>query len=137
MPAFTDNAGFGTTIDQPTILLVDVSVTFLQDLRQPLEAAGYAVLLATSGAEGLQIAFGQRPSAIFVDENLPGIEGATFIRCVRFDPALRRTACLLFTASDDRTAELHALAAGADAFVCKDSDFELILAKLVAALQGV
>jgi signal transduction histidine kinase len=71
-----------------------------------------------------------------VDRELPGIDGPTVIRRIRLDPALRRMPCLLLTASDDRTAELQALEAGADAFLRK-GDLSLVLAKLAATLRGV
>jgi signal transduction histidine kinase len=71
-----------------------------------------------------------------VDGILPGIDGPTVIRHVRLDAALRGIPCLLLTASEDQGAELRALDAGADAFVRKDEDIELILAKLAATLRG-
>ncbi len=66
-----------------------------------VEAAGYRVLTAPDGEEGLRMAARRRPGAIVVDGVLPGIDGATVIRRVRLDAALRGTPCLLLTASDD------------------------------------
>jgi DNA-binding NarL/FixJ family response regulator len=54
---------------------------------------------------------------------------------VRLDAALRSTPCVLLTAAKELDAELAALDAGADAFVHKDQDVEVILAKLQAALR--
>jgi DNA-binding response OmpR family regulator len=119
-----------------SVLVIDDSLTFRSELQGTLERAGYAVLAATSGEEGLRIAGAQRPGAIIVDGVLPGIDGATVIRRVRLDAALRSVPCLLLTASEDRDAELKALDAGADAFVHKTEDTDIILAKLGAALRG-
>jgi DNA-binding response OmpR family regulator len=119
----------------PAILVIDDSVTFRDGLRRVLEAAGYAVLVAGSGEEGLRAAADQRPGAIIVDGVLPGIDGATVIRRARLDAALRGIPCLLLTASEDQGAELRALDAGADAFVRKEEDLEIILAKLAAVLR--
>lgn len=121
---------------QPTILIIDDSMTFREELHSVFERAGYAVLLAASGEEGLRVAAEQRPSAVVVDGVLPGIDGATVIRRMRLDAALRGIPCLLLTASEDRGAELRALDAGADAFVRKDEDVEIILARLAATLRG-
>jgi len=126
----------GAAADRPTILIIDDSVTFREEMRQAFTSAGYAVLVATSGEEGLQVAADQRPSAIVVDGVLPGIDGATVIRHVRLDAALRGIPCLLLTASEDQGAELRALDAGADAFVHKEEEVEVILAKLAATLRG-
>jgi two-component system, NtrC family, sensor kinase len=119
-----------------TVLLVDDSVTFRESLREALEAAGYSVLAAPTGEEGLRTAADRRPDAIIVDGVLPGIDGPTVIRRIRLDAALRGTPCILLTASDDRGAELRALDAGADAFVRKEDDLGVILARLAASLRG-
>ena len=119
-----------------TVLLVDDSATFRESLREALEAAGYSVLAASTGEEGLRTAADRRPDAIIVDGVLPGIDGPAVIRHVRLDAALRGTPCLLLTASDDGGAELRALDAGADAFVRKEDDLGVILARLAALLRG-
>jgi two-component system NtrC family sensor kinase len=122
--------------DQPTILVIDDSPTFREELRQALEGASYQVVIAATGEDGLKTAADRRPAAIVVDGMLPGIDGATVIRRIRLDAALRRTPCLLLTASDDDGAELRALDAGADAFVRKGDDTAIVLARLAAMLRG-
>jgi CheY-like chemotaxis protein len=54
-----------------------------------IEAAGYGVITAVSGEEGLRLAADRRPSALVVDGELPGIDGPTVIRRIRLDAALR------------------------------------------------
>ncbi|HEX3772132.1 MAG TPA: response regulator [Polyangiaceae bacterium] len=119
-----------------TVLVVDDSSTFREELRRAFEGAGYAVLTASSGEDGLRVAAANRPSALVVDGVMPGIDGATVIRKIRMDPALRRVPCLLMTASQEGGDELRALDAGADAFVRKEEDVELILARLRAVLRA-
>ena len=118
-----------------TVLVIDDSATFREDLRTAFESAGHRVLTASTGEEGLRIAGAQRPNAIVVDGVLPGIDGATVIRHIRLDAVLRDVPCLLLTASEDKSAELRALDAGADTFVRKEEDLEVILAKLAAVLR--
>jgi two-component system NtrC family sensor kinase len=125
----------GSTTGGTTILVIDDSATFREELRTAFESAGHHVLTASSGEEGLQVAGAQRPHAIVVDGVLPGIDGATVIRRIRLDAVLRDVPCLLLTASDDTSAELRALDAGADAFVRKEDDLDVILAKLAAVLR--
>jgi len=119
-----------------TVLVIDDSATLRDELTKALEPAGYIVLTAATGEEGLQVAADQRPDAVLVDGILPGIDGATVIRRVRLDAALRGIPCLLLTASEDRGSELRALDAGADAFVRKEEGAAVILAKLAAVLRG-
>ncbi len=121
--------------DRPTVLIIDDSVTFREALRTAFDRAGYAVLVAASGEEGLRLAAEQRPRAMVVDGVLPGIDGTTVIRRARLDAALRGVPSLLLTASEERGAELHALDAGADAFVRKGEDIEIVLAKVAAMLR--
>ncbi|MBI1776726.1 MAG: response regulator [Proteobacteria bacterium] len=121
--------------DRATVLLIDDSLTFREELRRALETAGYAVLAAETGEEGLRLAASARPSAIVVDGTLPGIDGATVIRRIRMDAALRRTPCLLLTASEEKGAELRALDAGADTFVRKGEETDIILARLDTMLR--
>jgi two-component system NtrC family sensor kinase len=120
----------------PTVLVIDDSPMFRDELGRALERAGYAVLAASSGEEGLRVAATNRPTALIVNGELSGIDGATVVRRIRLDAALRGTPCILLTASWDRGAELRALDAGADAFVHKGEDIEVILARLVASVRN-
>jgi two-component system, NtrC family, sensor kinase len=118
-----------------TVLLIDDSATLREEVRRVLEQHGYAVLTAVTGEDGLRVAGDRRPDVVIVDANLPGIDGATVIRRIRLDSALRDVPCLLLTASADRTLELDALDAGADAFVSKDEDLAVLLAKVSAVAR--
>ncbi|TAL03797.1 MAG: response regulator [Rhodospirillaceae bacterium] len=119
-----------------TILIIDDSLTFREELKHVLEDASYTVLAAGTGEDGLRIAADVRPDAIIVDGVLPGIDGATVVRRIRLDAALRHTPCLLLTASEGLGAEIQALEAGADAFVRKDEDVTVALARLAAVLRS-
>ena len=121
---------------QKRVLLIDDSVTFREELKAALERRRYRVLVAGTGEEGLRLAADLRPAAIVVDGVLPGMDGATVIRRIRLDAALRGLPCLLLTGSDDRGAEVRALDAGADAFVRKEEDIAVILARLNAMLRS-
>jgi DNA-binding response OmpR family regulator len=122
--------------DAAPVLVIDDSPTAREVLRRSLETAGYRVIGAATGEEGLKLVASERPRAVIVDGVLPGIDGAQVIRRLRLDAALRRTPCVLLTAEKKIDAELRALDAGADAFVHKDEDLDIILAKLHAALRG-
>ncbi len=122
--------------DRQTVLVVDDSQTFREALKEALENDGYAVLTAASAEEGLSLAGLRRPDGIIVDGVLPEMDGATLIRRVRLDAALRGIPCVLLTGSQDRSAELNALESGADAFVLKTDDTSVVLARLKAAMRG-
>lgn len=118
------------------VLLIDDSVTFRNELKLSLEGAGYSVREAATGEEGLALAAADRPDAVVVDGMLPGIDGATVVRRLKSDTALRSAPCLLLTAAEGTTDELRALEAGADAYVRKSEDLSVILVRLAALLRG-
>jgi DNA-binding response OmpR family regulator len=132
----TPAAAAGSVAAAPVVLVIDDSPTFREGLRSELERAGYVVVTAASGEEGLRTAVGLMPGAVIVDGAMPGIDGATVIRRMRQDAILRRTPCLLLTASEDRSNEVRALDAGADAYVRKEDEPALILARLGAMLRS-
>src|SRR5690606_21259409 len=85
--------------NHPPLLLIDDSVTFRETLADALRQAGYSVVGAATGEEGLKLAANLHPRAIIVDGMLPGIDGTTVIRHVRLDAALRGIPCVLLTAA--------------------------------------
>ena len=121
----------------PWVLVIDDSLTYREQLAALLRERGYQVATAPSGEEGLRAMALHRPAALVVDGVLPGIDGAGVVRQVRLDPALRTVPCILLTGADDDGAELRALDSGADAFVRKDGDSGVLLARLAAVLRNV
>lgn len=119
-----------------TVLVIDDSPTFREELRSVLESSGYSVVTAGTGEDGLRAAVDARPAVIVVDGMLPGIDGSTVIRRIRADAVLRSTPCILLTGSEERSGELKALDAGADAYVRKEEDTQIILARVTAVLRS-
>ena len=118
------------------VLVIDDSATFRNELKQSLQGADYEVQEAATGEEGLALAAAFRPDAVVVDGMLPGIDGATVVRRLKSDTALRSTPCLLLTAAEGADDELRSLEAGADAYVRKSEDLGVILVRLAALLRG-
>lgn len=119
-----------------TVLVIDDSPTFREELKSVLRSSGYYVITAGTGEDGLRVAVDVRPAVIVVDGLLPGIDGSTVIRRVRADAVLRRTPCILLTASEEQSGELRAFEAGADAYVRKEEDTQIILARVIAVLRS-
>ena len=117
------------------VLVVDDSLTAREELRSALELAGFDVVTAASGEEGLLVAASRRPSAAVVDGVMPGMDGASFLRQLRGDAALRSTPCILLTASG-ADGELPALEAGADAYLLKEEGHAVVLARLQALVKS-
>jgi DNA-binding response OmpR family regulator len=118
------------------VLIIDDSLTFRNRLSELLSGQGFEVLCADTGEDGLRSAAIHRPAAVVVDGVLPGIDGPTVVRRLRLDAALRHTPCILLTGSESYGVELRALDSGADAFVRKEEDPDVILARVTAVLRN-
>jgi DNA-binding response OmpR family regulator len=135
------NARTGIQGDEPsvevaTVLIIDDSLTYRSHLEEALTLAGYHVLSAESGQEGLLLASQQQPDAIVVDGVMPGMDGASVVRRIRLDAALRHIPCVALTAAEDPAAEIRALDAGADSFARKDEDLSVLMARLASVLRS-
>ena len=124
-----------TSRETRTLLLIDDSETTREALKSSLESAGYRVLTASRGEDGLREAAKWRPDAVIVDGVMPGMDGPAVIRQLRLDKSIYRTPCLLLTATLDRREEARALDAGADAFLRKDDNLDVLLIRLAAILR--
>jgi CheY-like chemotaxis protein/nitrogen-specific signal transduction histidine kinase len=118
------------------ILVIDDSPAYRELLRTALEAAGYTVALAETGEIGLAQATQQRPHGIIVDGRLPGIDGATVVRRLRADAKLRHTPSVLLTADALAAEEGSGGSSGADAYIPKSVDLEIVLAHLATLVRG-
>jgi CheY-like chemotaxis protein/two-component sensor histidine kinase len=122
----------GAVPQLPNLLVIDPSEAFRKWLKQLAEPNGYRLVEGQSGAQGLRLTAEIQPAAIVVDGQMANIDGLTFISRIKSNTVLREIPCVFFTDSDDRDAEIHALEAGADAFMRKSEDQALLLVRLGA-----
>src|SRR5947207_5283022 len=117
------------------IVVIDDSANDLQVTRRFLERKGYLVSGATSGEEGLALASRVMPDAVVVDYRMPVMDGFEVARRIKSDPALQTIPVLMLTGADTARTVVEGLGAGADDFVTKGSDTEILLARLRALLR--
>jgi CheY-like chemotaxis protein len=134
--AFQPNAIAGEGRPTASVLLIDDSDTYRETVKAFLESLGYKVIPAGSGEEALPLAARLRPNAVVVDATLPGMRGEEVIRRLNLNPALRTVPCVMLTGAEEVGNELAALEAGADAFVRKSADLEVLGARLAALLRA-
>jgi two-component system phosphate regulon response regulator PhoB len=104
-------------------------------LEQVLASAGYQVLSAATGGEGLDLVRREKPSLVILDLHLPDIPGEEVCRQIRQDPAREHTPVLIFTGKDEKGLSARCLNEGADAYLTKPFDIEDILANVKALLR--
>ncbi|HEY5277755.1 MAG TPA: response regulator [Coriobacteriia bacterium] len=117
------------------VLAVDDSITYLQELASQLRQDGYDVVLATSGEEALELLAAQAPDCILLDLVMPGLSGQDTCRRIKQRAEWRDIPLLMLTARDDRDAMIEGINAGADDYIAKSADFDVLKARLRAQLR--
>jgi Serine phosphatase RsbU, regulator of sigma subunit len=117
------------------IVLIDDSTNDREVTRRFLERHGFVVSAAGSGEEGLALAHAITPAAFVVDYRMPVMDGFEVTRRIKADPLLQTIPVLMLTGADTAQTVVDGLEAGADDFVTKGSDTEVLLARLRALLR--
>jgi two-component system, NtrC family, sensor kinase len=116
------------------VLVVDDSPTYLEEIASLLRDEGYDVVLARSGEEAIELLAVQSPDCILLDLMMPGLGGQETCRRIKASPA-RDIPLLMITAREEREAMLENLGTGADDYISKASDFEVLKARVRAQLR--
>ncbi len=116
-----------------TILIVDDDLTFTQFLDDVLTAAGYRTIVAKHGAAAFLELEISHPDLVLVDVFMPVIDGITFCRLVRANPATRDTPLIVMSAKTNLQQGVPVPIAG---FLAKPFEIDL-LQRLVESLIGV
>ena len=103
-----------------TILIVDddpmirkLITTTLQDV------AGYSLREAPDGLAAIEAALEDRPEIVFLDYDMPRLNGIETCRRLRSDPVTADAKIIMLTAMSDQPAQERAVNAGADLFLTK------------------
>jgi two-component system, chemotaxis family, chemotaxis protein CheY len=111
-----------------TILAVDDSASMRQMIRLTLRGAGYEVIEAADGQEGLSQAKAGSPHMILTDLNMPVMDGMVFIKELRKQPAFAGIPIVFVTTESDAEKKSQAKAAGATAWITKPFQPEQLVA---------
>ena len=117
-------------MDVRTCLIVDDSRIIRKVARRIVEGLGFEVDEAADGIEALSYCAGLMPDVILLDWNMPVMDGLTFIRRLRAQTGGDHPKVLFCTieTAPERIAE--ALGAGADDYIMKPFDGEILHSKL-------
>jgi len=121
MPAAPSAMGYRRIMN---ILVVDDDPDIRKIAALALERlGGFRVILASNGAEALEMARDNQPDVVLLDVSMPGADGPETLLALRSSPATRKLPVIFFTAtaSEEETARLRAL--GAVGVVPKPFDF--------------
>ncbi|AWN48016.1 hybrid sensor histidine kinase/response regulator [Methylobacterium terrae] len=119
----------------PRILLVEDSETQALQLRLFLERSGFAVTRHATAEAALEAMNHGLPDLVVADYHLPGMNGDELTRQMRLAMRTRATPVLMLTEASGRDIERQGLESGADAYVPKSADRDLLLLRIRALLR--
>lgn len=111
-----------------TILSVDDSASVRQMVKLTLTGAGYQVIQANDGSEGLAKARASQVDMVMTDLNMPVMNGLALIKELRQLPAYKGVPILFLTTESDAQIKAEAKAAGATGWITKPFQQEQLIA---------
>ena len=130
VPAF---GTFGSV--RKRILVVEDDLELVELLKFNLTNAGFAVLAATNGAQGLEQARSQSPDLILLDLMLPELDGLGVCEILRRDTATHSMPIIILTAMSSQLARAAGLDAGANDYITKPFKVKDLIERMEIVLR--
>ena len=118
------------------ILVVDDNPLVLLGTSRVLRAAGYTVIEASTGEEGLRLVRERRPDLVLMDVCLPGISGLEAVQEIKADPELATIFVVIISASATSSErQAGGLDVGAEGYIVRPIPYQELLARVNAFLR--
>lgn len=116
------------TDSAPKILVIEDSPSVLKLLKFVLEAEGFTVATAMNGVEIMeQLRTGPLPDLVLLDVVLPDVDGFHVLNRIRHHPVLKSLPVMMLTSMSTREAVLKGLEGGANGYITKPFDIEVLI----------
>ncbi|MCX5715008.1 MAG: response regulator [Candidatus Omnitrophica bacterium] len=112
------------------ILLVDDEPHIITMLENRMKHAGYEVITASDGQEGLTKAQKEKPDLIILDLMLPKLDGYKVCRMLKFDEKYKHIPIIMFSARAQEGDKKMGEEVGADGYVIKPFEPQVLLGKI-------
>lgn len=138
---YLDEAGGGTAPSAARwtsglrVLVVDDDQSYRDRAAGAMREAGFEVITAQNGFEGLSAALKHQPTVILSDVTMPGMDGWQLLRMVRARPTLRRTPFLFLTDLQNDEQRLRGYALGVDDYVGKPFTTVELIARVERVIE--
>jgi CheY-like chemotaxis protein len=116
------------------ILYVEDNEDNVYVLRNRLKRAGFEIVVAADGMQGIALTASEQPSLVIMDLGLPVLDGWEATRRLKADPATRHIPVIALSAHAMAGEREKALAAGCDDFDTKPVELPRLLDKIRALL---
>ena len=116
-----------------TVLIVEDDASLRLAMQKALRAAGFKVLVAKAGDEGLEMALAELPDCVLLDVMMPGKNGFEVLAALRENDS--DLPIVMITAKGEEEDKVRGLELGADEYVVKPVGVAELLARVGAALR--
>jgi two-component system, OmpR family, response regulator RpaA len=119
------------------VLVVDDEQDVAETITRTLKRAGHDVIMASRGADALEIARQRHPHIVVLDIMMPGMNGIEVCRHMRANPDLAGIPILFLTARGEISDKIEGFEAGADDYLTKHFDLRELTVRVRALLRRV
>lgn len=120
--------------DRKTVLVIDDDEAAGKLAATHLSRAGFETLCAVDGEEGIQLARTRTPDAILLDLAMPGLDGFETCTRLKVEKGTQHIPIVILSSHHGRSEVLKALQHGADDFIAKPIDSEVLIHKIRSIL---
>ncbi|MBD3324958.1 response regulator [candidate division KSB3 bacterium] len=120
---------------QRTILVIEDDLSTRNLLQKSFEKAGYQVLIAKNGREGLATALKTPPDLVLSDVMMPEMNGYELCQKLKTHPTTKALPVILLTARGDTESTVEGFEAGADEYIAKPFEMQEVLARVGRILR--
>lgn len=132
----TAQPAFMLDLSKYQILLVDDNQEFLKFLQAEMQPLFNRVLRAQDGEEALRLLGERQPDIVVSDVMMPVMDGYKLCRCIKEDIKISHIPVILLTAKCDAESQKNGYKLGADAYISKPFDIELLISVIETQLRG-
>jgi two-component system phosphate regulon response regulator PhoB len=133
--AMAESTDSSDTTPTKKILVIEDEADIQVLLDYNLRVAGFSVIQASDGEEGLLLAVEHQPDLILLDWMLPLLSGIEILRQIRNRAELRNIPVIMLTAKGEEPDRLRGLNGGADDYITKPFSVAELLARVHALLR--
>ena len=122
---------------KPVILVIEDEDSLVELIRYNLEAAGFEVLAASDGEEGLLVLSEREVDLVLLDWMLPHLSGIEVCRQIRRKEGTRNIPVIMLTARGEEADRIRGLDTGADDYLTKPFSYKELVARIHAVLRRI
>lgn len=116
------------------ILIIEDDPSFSRAINHIIEKEGYDVITASNGLSGFRMAQEEKPDLLILDVMLPGLDGFEICSRLRQDPPTANLPIVMLSTKGQEADKTTGLKVGANEYLTKPVDRELLLAKITSLL---